>query len=215
MSQTEKELDKMDKPLRLSRALLKQEMIKPGATATSVAELLGVTPSAISQALDASPELKQEILEAKVAKNGIGEALDAAYDKLELKALKKLGQQIDWVQKPMEVAKILQTLNAAKRRGTGGTGQEREVGREVVALQLPKEFVKKLKIGTEGQILEADGRVLSTMPALQVGKMLAARTEEQEQEAAQAQEQLRARVGKLLDKQQEQEELKAEIRGIL
>lgn len=162
--------------LQLSKALLEQELTKPMATVSSVAEKLGCTPSAITQALAGNPELSEKILAAKVSANSQGQVLDALYDSLELKALKKLDTVMPFVTDPMKLARVAEAMNRAKRRGAPELPSE---GADVVVrLVLPKMVEKKLHFGSNNEVVQVGDRALVTMPTTALLKLAEERKKE-------------------------------------
>ena len=157
------------KEIALSRALLVAEMSRPGATISSVAERLSCTASAIHQAIQADPKIQQDILEAKVKNAKEGIELDDKYDKLEKKALDQLEKVLPFVSDPMKLARIAQTMNAAKRRG--GVAIEQETG-QVVKLTLPKAITARIELSATSEVVQVDNRPLVTMPAAQLAERL-------------------------------------------
>ena len=156
--------------LQLSRALLVAELSAQGATISSVAERLSCTPSAISQALDAAPELQEEIMKRKLQGAQKGIELDDKYDKLEHTVLTKLEQVLPYVTDPMKLGRLAQTLNAAKRRA--GPQVKQASDSQVVTLLLPELIKSKLELSSQKEVVQIGDRVLVTMPAAQVAAQL-------------------------------------------
>lgn len=168
-----------EKEIALSRALIVAEMSRPGATISSVAERLSCTPSAIHQAIQNDEKLARDILEAKVKNARDGIELDDKYDKLEKKALDQLEKVLPFVSDPMKLARIAQTMNAAKRRG--GAAVEQETG-TVVRLTLPNAIKARIELSAKSEVVQVDDRPLVTMPAAQLAEKLKARSAEKFEE---------------------------------
>lgn len=154
--------------LQLSSALLITELSKPNATITTVAERLGCTASAISQALSNDPALQQKVLEARLVAAKTGLYLDEKYDSLEKLALDRLEQVLPYVNNPMQLARISQTMNAAKRRA--GPQLQDDSGQKTVRILMPKIVEMTLKLSERNEVVQIGDRALVTMPAAQVMK---------------------------------------------
>lgn len=153
--------------LSLSKALLVTELSKPNATPSSVAERLGCTTSAITQALQADPALQQQVMEARLVAAKSGLYLDEKYDKLEKTALEQLEKVLPYVSDPMKLARVAQTMNAAKRRAgpqVAGEGSESKV----VRLLLPRIVEHSIQLGQNNEVVQIGERALVTMPAASV-----------------------------------------------
>ncbi|MCY1426595.1 hypothetical protein D9M71_424180 [compost metagenome] len=127
-------------------------LLGSGYPAPVVASSVGVTESYISQlmSLDWFSAQVQELKFLNLKKHT---ELDDAYDDLEEKLLKKLDKLVPLLIKPMDVTRVLQTVNSAKRRGAGSS----EVGhitQNIVQLSLPEALLQKFIKNTNNQIVE-------------------------------------------------------------
>lgn len=152
-------------PLQLSKQLLITEMSKPNATPSSVAERLGCTTSAITQALQADPELQKKIMEARLVAAKSGLYLDEKYDALEKTALDQLGKVLPYVTDPMKLARVAATMNSAKRRAGPQVGESTG---NVVKLLLPRIIEHSIQLGSNNEVVQIGERALVTMPAQQL-----------------------------------------------
>ncbi len=127
-------------------------LLGSGYPAPVVASSVGVTESYISQ-LMSMDWFSAQVQELKFLNLKKHTELDDAYDDLEEKLLKKLDKLVPLLIKPMDVTRVLQTVNAAKRRGAGSS----EVGhitQNIVQLSLPPALLQKFIKNTNNQIVE-------------------------------------------------------------
>lgn len=127
-------------------------LLGSGYPAPVVASSAGVTESYVSQlmSLDWFSAQVQELKFLNLKKHT---ELDDAYDDLEDKLLKKLDKLVPLIVRPMDVARVLQTVNAAKRRGAGSS----EVGhitQNIVNLTLPPALMQRFVKNANNQIVE-------------------------------------------------------------
>lgn len=88
------------------------ECLQQGFEQKAIADALGCSESYVSQLIAARPELRQ----AKQQLSDRYADTDALYDKIEQEALKQLEMRLATCTKPMELVRIAQAMNAAKRR---------------------------------------------------------------------------------------------------
>lgn len=127
-------------------------LLGSGYPAPVVASSVGVSESYISQlmSLDWFSLQVQELKFLNLKKHT---ELDDAYDDLEEKLLKKLDKLVPLLIKPMDVTRVLQTVNSAKRRGAGSS----EVGhitQNIVQLSLPPAIMQRFIKNANNQIVE-------------------------------------------------------------
>lgn len=152
------------------------DLLTAGHSQSQVAEMLKVTPGAITQALDSSPELRAALEQAKLA--AAGAEMDNAYDALERMALQKLKHQMALLQDPLKTARILKTVNEARRR-TGLLKTAQAPTGAPVTLVLPVLVQQKIQMNAERQVIEVEGRQMITMPAKNVMDLLSAQKEKE------------------------------------
>lgn len=127
-------------------------LLGSGYPAPVVASSVGVTESYISQlmSLDWFSAQVQELKFLNLKKHT---ELDDSYDDLEEKLLKKLDKAAALLIRPMDIARVLQTVNSAKRRGAGSS----EVGhitQNIVQLSIPESLMQRFIKNTNNQIVE-------------------------------------------------------------
>lgn len=127
-------------------------LLGSGYPAPVVASSVGVSESYISQ-LMSMDWFSAQVQELKFLNLKKHTELDDAYDDLEEKLLKKLDKLIPLLIKPMDVTRVLQTVNGAKRRGAGSS----EVGhitQNIVQLSLPPALMQRFIKNANNQIVE-------------------------------------------------------------
>jgi DNA-binding CsgD family transcriptional regulator len=146
-------------------------LLASGLNAAMVASTLSLSESYISQLLSNS-EFRDRVTAARLAKN---KGLVERDDKLELtesKALERLAQLLPMVTKPLEAAKIYQTLNSAKRT-TSIPANSSNAGGATVVLNLPKNSSVQFTLAHDtNQVLEVDGRSMAPLPASRVKELM-------------------------------------------
>lgn len=140
-----------------------QKLLQNGTSLAEAATHFGVTASAITQAVE-SAGLQvgaSGTLEEKHKK------LDNTYDALEQKVLDKLEAVIPFQSDPMKLARLVTTLNMAKRRGGVHTGDTNPTAPHVTVI-LPSVVQNKLQLSQNREVISVDGRDMVTMPAASV-----------------------------------------------
>lgn len=157
--------------LRLSsidqRAL---ELLSTGVTAAQCAAALGLSESRIAQMLseDSFATRLAEMRFAALAKNN---ARDEQYDECEDQLLKQLKQVIPMVMQPEKIARLLQVVNQAKRRGS--SSPEHLVQKQtVIRLQLPVQIINRFQTNAQNQVVTIEnGEETQSMVTIQSGQM--------------------------------------------
>lgn len=179
------------------------EMLGSGLGAESVATALGVSPSLVSQLLSIE-EFAQAVTARRFSRLTKHNERDDKLDALEDESIKKLQEMLSMVYKPMEVLRIFQVINAAKRRGSGADAAASTViNNQVVNLVLPAAIKQTFHADSNNQVVEViEGAVqeiteqrhsLVTMPAAGLAQFAAQKRTENDTAK------IRERVGTLLD----------------
>lgn len=127
-------------------------LLGSGYPPTIVANSVGVSESYISQllSLDWFAAQVQELKFLNLKKHT---ELDDAYDDLEEKLLKKLDKLVPLLIKPMDISRVLQTVNGAKRRGAASS-EVGHVTQNIIQLSIPSALLQKYVKNTNNQIVE-------------------------------------------------------------
>lgn len=139
------------------------ELLGAGLPAVTVAQSCGVSESYISQLLS-DPEFLSLVVDKKFQALQKHNKRDDKYDELEDKVLKQLESQLSMIFDPMKLAKVLQVLNGAKRRGATNPDIASPTS-QVVQLILPTVIMERfaVKKTVDNQIIEAGEQKLITM----------------------------------------------------
>ena len=150
----------IDAPLNSTeeRAL---KLLGEGVAAEQVAAAVGVTPSRISQLLS-DERFSARVAELRYINLSKHNARDASLDALEDEIIQKLQQTLPLVMRPMELTRMLQTVNAAKRRGSS-TPDAILTKQQVVTLNLPQVVINKFTTNIQNQVVQAGEQQLITM----------------------------------------------------
>lgn len=139
------------------------ELLGDGIASNIVAQTLGVSESYISQLLADELFLKG-VVERRYEHLARHNKRDAEYDKLEDDLLERLKATLPMLFDPMKIAKVLATVNAAKRRGQS-TPDSISQQNVVVNLTLPTAVIDRFSVTKDinNQIIEAGEQKLVTI----------------------------------------------------
>jgi hypothetical protein len=139
------------------------ELLGAGVNPESVASALGVTVSRISQ-LMSQDDFKNEVIRLRYENLQKHNTRDNTYDSIEDKLLVQLERAIPLAIKPMEVTRILQVVNAAKRRGQSAPDSIIQQ-QTVVKLNMPTKIINQfsVQVNTNNQVVQAGDQELLTI----------------------------------------------------
>lgn len=139
-----------------------------------VATAIGVSKSAISQLLS-QDEFSKLVAAARYENLAAHTQRDNKYDSLEDQILDRLKDSLSMIFDPMKLAKLLQIVNGAKRRGSGV--QELPQGQATVLnLTMPTQIIQHFVKNINNQVVRAGAQDLVTMQSNSMNKLLAAHT---------------------------------------
>ena len=95
-----------------------EQCLQQGFKAVEIAAALGCSESYVSQLIAAHPKLQA----AKAGLDSAYEDIDSLYDRIEKRALEELEKRMAVCTKPMELVRIAQAMNIAKRRSKAPVG---------------------------------------------------------------------------------------------
>lgn len=130
-----------------------------------IAAELGLTPSAVTQAITANPTIAEQPLLEKHAR------LDDKYDEIEDKLLDQLKKTIPLLLRPGEIANVLTRVNQAKRRG--GPLKATQAAPTVLQLNLPVAIQNRFVLNSANQVVTAGAQDLVTIPSAAVARLAA------------------------------------------
>lgn len=127
-------------------------LLGKGYTAAQSAQATGVTEGYVSQLMseDWFAEKVQELRFLNLAKH---QQLDEKYDDFEEEMLDKLKKMSKMLIKPMEIAKVLQIVNGAKRKSVTNTDPA-TLTQNIVQLNIPIAIANKFTTNANNQVVE-------------------------------------------------------------
>lgn len=137
------------------------ELLAAGVTPDQVASALGVSVSLISQYCSEelfASELASRRFHLLQKHNARDDELDSLEDSLILQ-LKRLAPL---AMRPLEAGRLLQIVNAAKRRGISAPAAITE-SQTVVRLTIPTQIVNKFSVNLNNQVISTDAQELVTI----------------------------------------------------
>jgi hypothetical protein len=150
-----------------SRAL---ELLGQNIHPSHVAAALGVTEGLISQYL-ADPEFVGSVAELRFKNLAKHNQRDLAYDSMEDDLLQKLKVHSEFLMDPMKIARLLQVVNSAKRRGSAAP-ESLIQKQEVISLTLPIQIVNQFTTNSANQVIKAGEQELVTVQSAQMSSLL-------------------------------------------
>lgn len=145
-------------------------LLRANVSQTQAASILGITDSAVSQLMQ-TPEVASKLADLKLAQLGVSTEIDAKYDKMENKLLDQLDRVIPMLTRPAEIARVLSTVNQAKRRGITPDSANQGPA-TIIQLQLPERLSHKFTVNSSNQVVSTGARDLITIQSSNVPKLL-------------------------------------------
>jgi len=147
------------------------ELLGDGHSQVIVADALGVSPARINQLLE-SEEVRAKVAARKISKLTDASKIDSEWDDLETRAMKKMRMSLAMATKPMEIIKILQVANAAKRKAVAADTASANGHAVQVTLVLPGIVHHKFAVAAQtNEIVEIDGQSLVTVSSDTISRM--------------------------------------------
>lgn len=147
------------------------ELLGDGHSQVIVADALGVSPARINQLLE-SEEVRAKVAARKISKLTDSSKMDSEWDALESRAMNKMKMSLALATKPMEIAKILQIANAAKRKAIAADTNAGNGHAVQVTLVLPGIVHHKFAVAAQtNEIVEIDGQSLVTVSSDTISRM--------------------------------------------
>lgn len=145
-------------------------LLASGIVPSKVAEICDVDPSRISQLMD-SPAFKSQLGEAKFEQATKYTSIDQKLNDLEETVIDGLTNTIGMVMDPLKLARVLQVVNGAKRRGVGLSGDGLDHV-PIVSLTMPVKVVNNFVVNQVNQVVKAGGEDLVTIQPSQMKELL-------------------------------------------
>lgn len=143
------------------------QSLRAGFSEADVARSLGVPHTTLADFISRNKIREQ------LAEKSKFEVIDKKYNLLEDSLLDKISQKIRYADINIsQLNAVLRTVNAAKRRSMAeGAIPETGNTQVLVQLDLPEHLTLQVRTSVQNEVLEVDGRELTTMPSNQVVKM--------------------------------------------
>ena len=139
------------------------DMLGRGIPAVQVASAVGCDDSYISQLMgDENIAAQVQQLRAEHFSEYVEQ--DKKVDSAEAAALAKVESLIPFITRPAEAVRVYSVLNAAKRR-TADHASANQAPAQTVSLELPEAARVRFTLTPDRQVIEIEGRSLTTMPA--------------------------------------------------
>lgn len=129
------------------------ELLSAGIESVQVASALGISESRLSQML-ADEEFAKKLADAKFKALAKHNATDNEYDDLEKKLIEQLKRALPLVMDPLKITRILQVINAAKRRGISSSDAIVRT-KPIIRLSMPVAIVQRFQLNAASQVIEA------------------------------------------------------------
>lgn len=128
------------------------ELLGKGYPASATAQALGVTESYVSQMV-ALPWFAEEVQRLRFHNLQKQTKLDEKYDDFEDELLDRLKKMSKLLVKPLEINRVLQTINSAKRRGVQAPDQA-TLAQRAVQINLPATIINTFITNSANQVVE-------------------------------------------------------------
>lgn len=146
-------------------------LLAAGVPPSAAASAAGVEPSYVSQLLE-TEDFREALLVASSARLEEAIAHDKTVESLESKTLRAIEQKLPFVRSAMEAAKIFQILNNSKKRAL--TDRDANAGGgnvQLVTIVLPKAAAVNLRLNSQQQVIEVEGRTMAPLPSRELPKL--------------------------------------------
>lgn len=157
------------------------ELLGQNLTQTQAAKAVGVDEAEISKLLTSS-EFALAVSERRIVTLTAATKRDNTADDLEDLFAKKLKESAPFATKPLEIARIYQIVNGAKRRGASADDQAKITNQtNIVVLQLPEVTKQKFTTNPRNEVVAVADRPMVTIDSnhlLQQVKLLPSPTTE-------------------------------------
>lgn len=129
------------------------ELLALNFSQEEVASAVGLSPGRISQ-LISDPEFASQLATQRFDKLKKHNVADNELDEIEDSLRQQLKRVMPLAMKPMEVTRMLQSVNAMKRRGATAP-QSAQAGRPVVSLRINAAILHRFAVNGANQVVEA------------------------------------------------------------
>jgi len=151
-------------------------LLGKGVSPEHTAAALGITTSRISQLLS-TPDFAERVAELRFVNLAKHSERDSKADSLEDKLLQKLEDLIPFLMRPLEIARIYQIVNSAKRRGQSAP-ESITNSQEAVQLIMPIQIINQFTVNSANQVIKAGQQDLITVQSGSMRTLLNNRKEQ-------------------------------------
>ncbi len=144
-------------------------LLSSGITAEQCAHACGVSPARISQ-LISTEEFASKLAERRFESLRKNNARDDELDSLEDSLIQQLRSSITFVLDPMKLARLLQVVNAAKRRGASAPDSVVQK-QTILKLNIPITLIQRFTTNSSNQVISAGEQDLVTIQSSQMKKL--------------------------------------------
>jgi len=148
-------------------------LLGQGFAPEMVASAIGVSPSRISQLLS-QDGFAEQVAAARFQNLASQTERDSKYDTLEDQLLERLSKSLGMLFDPLKIAKLLQVVNAAKRRGAAAP-ENITPQSTVVNLNMPTQIFQQFTTNVNNQVIKAGSQELVTMQSGRMRELLESR----------------------------------------
>lgn len=150
-------------------------LLSAGVPQSMVAKACGVTDGYVSQ-LMADENIRAQVTEAKIGDIEKGLSVDTSIESLEKLSLEKLEKLIPFMSKPRDLLAVFQAMNTAKKKTAELVGSN--IGTPtapLVQINISQAAAIAFRMDSVKQVIEVDGRSMTTLPAKLLNARLAER----------------------------------------
>jgi len=144
-------------------------LLADGLEPAIVASALGISPSRISQLLS-EEDFTRRLAELRFGRLQENNARDKELDNLEDQIIRQLKTALPMAMRPGELARLLQIVNAAKRRGQSAPVTT-PTGTTIIKLSIPTQIINHFALNSANQVIAAGEQSLLTIQSGQINKL--------------------------------------------
>lgn len=150
-----------------------KDLLGTGLQPETVASAVGCDVTYIYK-LMSDETFANEVASKRVIALSANTTRDRSIDDIEDRLIEQLKDVVEagTIYKPNDLLRAFSILNNAKRRGAVGTNSGTVVN-NIVQLTIPERMVSKYALSKTNEVVEVEGRTMVTMPAHQLLKQLA------------------------------------------
>ena len=159
-----------------------QALLSSGVPKSQIANVLGVSPSYISQLIEAGQLHDVQSTNPR----------DAYWDQLELTLLERAKDIVEQTTNPKAIIALLRLTNQAVRRGstTNDIANNPQITNTIVSIQLPERVASKLTLDERKRLVAIDEKPILTIDKKSLESLVSESKNEQPQQLSRQQQEL-------------------------